>query len=58
MDNLDFNFFVHLAKSMELSIVLRSVGLSRRISLESYRMAAPYQLLYLPWYSDSSNLSE
>ncbi|MFI3262142.1 MAG: hypothetical protein R3Y26_04435 [Rikenellaceae bacterium] len=43
---------------MELSIVLRSVGLSRRISLESYRMAAPYQLLYLPWYSDSSNLSE
>lgn len=34
------------------------IGLSRRVSLESYRMAEPYSLLHLPWYQDSANLDE
>lgn len=29
------------------------IGLSRRPSLEAYRMAAPYQIRHLPWYEDS-----
>lgn len=34
------------------------IGLSRRASLESYRMAAPYQIIHLPWYENSSSLTE
>ncbi|MGM9868331.1 MAG: glycosyltransferase family 2 protein [Sodaliphilus sp.] len=34
------------------------IGLSRRVSLEAYRMAEPYSILHLPWYQNSSNLSE
>lgn len=34
------------------------IGLSRRPSLETYRMASPYQIEHLPWYSDSENLAE
>ncbi len=34
------------------------VGLSRRPSLEAYRMAAPYQILHLPWYEDSAHPTE
>ena len=30
------------------------IGLSRRVSLESYRMAVPYQIVHLPWYENSS----
>ena len=31
------------------------IGLSRRVSLETYRMAKPYQIKHLPWYADSEN---
>lgn len=34
------------------------IGLSRRSSLESYRMASPYQIKHLPWYADSNSLDE
>ena len=34
------------------------VGLSRSRSVEAYRTAYPYQAEHLPWYNDSSNLSE
>lgn len=34
------------------------IGLSRRMSLESYRMAAPYQIVHLPWYENSSSLTD
>ena len=34
------------------------IGLSRRVSLESYRMAAPYQIVHLPWYENSSAPTE
>lgn len=34
------------------------IGLSRRPSLEAYRMAAPYQIRHLPWYEDSSSPTE
>lgn len=34
------------------------IGLSRRPSLEAYRMAAPYQIKHLPWYEDSQNPTE
>lgn len=34
------------------------IGLSRRPSLEAYRMAPPYQIEHLPWYVDSQNLSD
>ncbi|MDO4511744.1 MAG: glycosyltransferase [Bacteroidales bacterium] len=34
------------------------IGLSRRVSLESYRIAEPYSILHLPWYQDSAHLSE
>lgn len=34
------------------------IGLSRRPSLESYRMAAPYQIRHLPWYEDTQNLTD
>lgn len=34
------------------------IGLSRRPSLEAYRMAAPYQIRHLPWYEDSANPTE
>lgn len=34
------------------------IGLSRRPSLEAYRMAAPYQIRHLPWYEDSANLTD
>ena len=34
------------------------IGLSRRPSLEAYRMAAPYQIRHLPWYENSENLTD
>ena len=34
------------------------IGLSRRVSLESYRMAAPYQIVHVPWYENSSAPTE
>lgn len=34
------------------------IGLSRRSSLESYRMAAPYTIRHQPWYEDSQNPNE
>lgn len=34
------------------------VGLSRSRFVEAYRTAYPYQAEHMPWYSDSSNLSE
>ncbi len=34
------------------------IGLSRRVSLEAYRMAMPYAIRHLPWYEDSQNPSE
>lgn len=34
------------------------VGLSRRPSLEAYRIAAPYQIVHLPWYEDSAHPTE
>jgi hypothetical protein len=34
------------------------IGLSRRPSLEAYRMAAPYQIKHLPWYENSQNPTE
>lgn len=34
------------------------IGLSRRVSLEAYRMAEPYSILHLPWYQRSACLSE
>ncbi len=34
------------------------IGLSRRMSLESYRMAAPYQIVHLPWYENSDALTD
>lgn len=34
------------------------IGLSRRISLESYRMAMPYAIQHLPWYQDSDHLDD
>lgn len=34
------------------------IGLSRRMSLESYRMAAPYEIIHLPWYENSAALTE
>ncbi len=34
------------------------IGLSRRPSLESYRLAAPYCIRHLPWYEDSAAPSE
>ena len=34
------------------------IGLSRRVSLEAYRMAEPYSILHLPWYENSSHLCE
>lgn len=34
------------------------IGLSRRLSLEAYRMAPPYQIEHLPWYVDSQNLPD
>ena len=34
------------------------IGLSRRVSLESYRMAKPYQIKHIPWYADSAKPSE
>jgi glycosyltransferase involved in cell wall biosynthesis len=34
------------------------VGLSRSRSVEAYRTAFPYQARHLPWYNDSTNLSE
>lgn len=34
------------------------VGLCRSQYAEAYRTAPPYQMEHLPWYSDSSNLSE
>ncbi len=33
------------------------IGLSRRSSLESYRMAEPYRIRHLPWYEDSDNVT-
>ncbi|MBU3808759.1 MAG: glycosyltransferase [Candidatus Paraprevotella stercoravium] len=34
------------------------IGLSRSRSVEAYRTAYPYQAEHLPWYVDSSNVSE
>ena len=34
------------------------IGLSRRPSLEAYRMAMPYAIRHLPWYDDSAHPSE
>ncbi len=34
------------------------VGLSRSRSVESYRTDKPYSIKHLPWYQDSSNLTE
>lgn len=34
------------------------IGLSRSRSVEAYRTAYPYQAEHLPWYTDSSSLSE
>ena len=34
------------------------IGLSRRPSLEAYRMAAPYQIVHCPWYEDSKHPTE
>lgn len=34
------------------------IGLSRRPSLEAYRMAAPYCIRHLPWYEDSANVTD
>ncbi len=34
------------------------IGLSRRPSLESYRMAEPYRIRHLPWYEDSDNVTD
>lgn len=34
------------------------IGLSRRVSLEAYRMAEPYSIQHLPWYQNSAHLSE
>ena len=33
------------------------IGLSRRVTLEAYRMAMPYAIRHLPWYTDSANPS-
>ncbi len=34
------------------------IGLSRRVTLESYRMAEPYSIQHLPWYINSECIDE
>lgn len=41
-----------------LALYRPRVGLSRSRFAEAYRTASPYELEHLPWYIDSSNLSE
>lgn len=59
-------FFVHFLPKDKLyrapidttfALYRPRIGLSRRPSLEAYRMAMPYAIRHLPWYSDTTNLS-